>query len=410
MHLRELLVCLRSRCAPIRDAHIDTLIKHLDDLSPSASMPDVAKLVVDTVRSTLELSEFMKEDLSQFVVGSMSEKQLQAVLMRQAAHQEREVVFSLWRPDKVRELWNTWLGSQSHTDTGGDGRRERPWVHHLIQALGLAIPVSCPLPMKPMPGSVDSLEELHTSAPSPLPNILPPPLFFVWPTLLYLQNYLQALVIAASLRALVVRLPTHQLHQPNADEPNQQCYMSRVWALLRAEVDGQPGSGDTKIVNLADEVFRVRRRFSTDGGALDPDEEARLRAAVDRTLQPNDRVFALLQRRLLNAIAERLACTDGSSSLRTDTVDLPEKLQTGRERPSGRPRLGLALDRGVDDGAGFPVQEYQEEPPTVKGFEDEVLVGALGEGLSKLIKCVEWTERVWYDLTRMASDSPSSSS
>ena len=88
-HLRELLVCLRSRCAPIRDAHIDSLIKNLDDLSPVASMSDVARLVVDTVRSILELSELMKEDLSQFVLGSMSEKQLRAVLMAQAAKQEK---------------------------------------------------------------------------------------------------------------------------------------------------------------------------------------------------------------------------------------------------------------------------------------------------------------------------------
>ena len=409
MHLRELLVCLRSRCAPIRDAHIDTLIKHLDDLSPSASMPDVAKLVVDTVRSTLELSEFMKEDLSQFVVGSMSEKQLQAVLMRQAAHQEREVVFSLWRPDKVRELWNTWLGSQSNADTRGDGRRERPWIHHLIQALGLAIPVSCPLPMKPMPGSVDSLEELHTSAPSPLPNILPPPLFFVWPTLLYLQNYLQALVIAASLRALVVRLPTHQLHQPNADEPNQQCYMSRVWALLRAEVDGQPGSGDTKIVNLADEVVRVRRRFNTDGGALDPDEETRLRAAVDRTLQPNDPVFALLQKRLIDALAERLARISSVSTARISTLQLPERLQTGRDRPLQRVQPGLELEDTLAYDTASSAESHREEQFTVKGFEDAVLVGALGEALSKLRTCVEWTERVWPNLTR-AVPVPSSSS
>ena len=52
-------------------------------------MSDVARLVVDTVRSILELSELMKEDLSQFVLGSMSEKQLRAVLMAQAAKQER---------------------------------------------------------------------------------------------------------------------------------------------------------------------------------------------------------------------------------------------------------------------------------------------------------------------------------
>lgn len=409
-HLRELLVCLRSRCAPIHDAQIDTLIKNLDDLSPLASMSDVAKLVVDTVRSILELSELMKEDLSQFVIGSMSEKQLRAVLMAQAATQEREVVFSLWRPDRVRELWTSWLGSQPHTSSAPDGERERPWAHRLLQALGLAIPVSCPLPTKPMPGSDNPLEDGETGPPPPPANVLPPPLFFVCPTLLYMQNYLQALVIAATLRSLV-RLPTHQHHQPPAsEEPDQQNFMSRIWTLLRAEVDGQPGSGDTKLVNLADEVIRVRRRFSPSGEALDPEEEAKLRAAVDRTLQPNDPVFALLQKRLINAVAERLAHPASVSSPRSSTVQLPERLQTGRAGPPKRPRLGLVLEHDLADEAAFPSESYREEPPAVKGFEDSALVEALGEGLRKLRTCVEWTERVWPDLTHAISDAPSSSS
>ena len=185
--------------------------------------------------------------------------------------------------------------------------------------------------------------------------------------------------------------------------------MSRIWTLLRTEVDGQPGSGDTKVVNLADEVIRVRRTFSSSGEALDPDEEAKLRAAVDRTLQPNDPVFALLQKRLLGAVAERLARTDGVSSPRSGNLQLPEKLQTGRDRPSKRPRLGLALDQGVADETAFSAESHPEEALAVKGFEDAILVEALREGLSKLRTCVEWTERVWPDLTR-ANSVPSSSS
>ena len=276
-------------------------------------------------------------------------------------------------------------------------------------ALGLAIPVSCPLPVKPMPSSDDSAEERESGAPALPANTLPPPLFFICPTLLYMQNYLQALVIAATLRSLV-RLPTHQLHRPAASgEPDQQSFMSRIWTLLRTEVDGQPGSGDTKIVNLADEVIRVRRTFSSSGEALDPDEEAKLRAAVDRTLQPNDPVFALLQKRLLGAVAERLARTDGVSSPRSGNLQLPEKLQTGRDRPSKRPRLGLALDQGVADETAFSAESHREEALAVKGFEDAILVEALREGLSKLRTCVEWTEWVWPDLTRVNS-APSSSS
>ncbi|KAH9914015.1 uncharacterized protein B0H18DRAFT_887516 [Fomitopsis serialis] len=394
-HFRELLVCLRSRCAPIRDAHIDALIRNVDDLPSLASIPDMAKLVADTVRSILELAELMKEDLSQFVVGSMSEKQLRAVLMVQAAKQEREVVFSLWRPERIQERWRHWLEErQTHDNVPADGLPERVWVHRLGQALALAIPVSCPLPTRPMPGDAD--DESRTDTPTNPTNTLPPPLFFVYPTLLYIQNYLQALVIAATLRSLV-RLPTQQLHRPSTDESDQESFMARLWTLLRTEIDEQPGSGETKLVNLADEVIRVRRRFTGSGDALDPDEEARLRAAVDRTLQPHDPVFALLQKRLLAAIAERLAHPAETLSPRSSTMQLPERLQTGRGQPGKRPTLGLALDHDAAEDARAAARSEQL---MVKGFEDEVLVKAVGEGLSKLRSCVEWTERVWSDLIK----------
>ncbi|KZT68261.1 hypothetical protein DAEQUDRAFT_671638 [Daedalea quercina L-15889] len=398
-HLRELLVCLRSRCAPIRDAQIDFLIRNIDDLSSVASISDIARLVVDTVRSILEISELMKEDLSQFVVGSMSEKQLRAVLMAQAAKQEREVVFSLWRPERVQELWRHWLEERHPRDsTAANGSQERLWVHRLMQAVGMTVPVSCPLPTKPVPG--DSRDDHESESPTHPINILPPPLFFVCPTLLYTQNYLQALVIAATLRSLV-RLPPQQLHRPaDADESDQESFASRIWTLLRAEIDEQSGSGDTKLVNLADEVVRVRRKFNTSADALGPDEESKLRAAVDRTLQPHDPVFALLQKRLLAAVAERLVRPVALSSPRSSTVQLPGRLQTGRERPGKRPRLELALDQDIVDGAGVQAETHREPPLVVKGFEDEVLVRAVGEVLSRLRSCVEWTEQVWPDLIK----------
>ncbi|KAH9924481.1 uncharacterized protein B0H18DRAFT_1095137 [Fomitopsis serialis] len=268
-HFRELLVCLRSRCAPIRDAQIDALIRNVDDLPSLASIPDMARLVVDTVRSILELAELMKEDLSQFVVGSMSEKQLRAVLMVQAASR-RGRWFSLWRPERIQERWR--LGWRS----GNTRQRPSGWT----------------------------LER-------------------VW-------NYLQALVIAATLRSLV-RLPTQQLHRPaSTDESDQESFMARLWTLLRTEIDEQPGSGETKLVNLADEVIRVRRR---------------LRAAVEPHAAAHDPVFALLQKRLLAAVAERVA---------------------------------------------HPVEPVPHS----------MLVKAVSEVWSKLRSCVEWTERVWSDLIR----------
>ncbi|TFY56172.1 hypothetical protein EVJ58_g7804 [Rhodofomes roseus] len=374
-HLRELLVCLRSRCAPMRDAQIDALMSNIDEPSSITSLADMARLVVDTVRSILELVELMKEDLSQFVVGSMSEKQLRAVLMAQAAKQEEEVVFSLWRPEKVQELWRRWLEESVHDPSPTGEHQERAWARRLMQALGLAVPVSCPLPIKPM--SAEANEGGETEAQPHPANILPPPLFFVCPTLL---SY------------------TDRRTRGESSQP-EESFMARIWILLRTEIDEQPGSGDTKLANLADEVIRVRRRFVANGDALDSDEEARLRTAVDRTLQPNDPVFALLQKRLLAAIAERLSRPAAIASSPANTAQLPERLQTGREQPGKRPRLGLELGHDATNEA----EKSREELLVVKGFEDEVLVKAVGEGLSRLRSSVAWTERVWPDLIKTGS-------
>lgn len=80
MHLREILATLRERCAPARDAYIDQLILKVDEPNQLASNAQLAELVVDVTRSILELTEVMKDDLSQFVLGEMDEKDLKAVI------------------------------------------------------------------------------------------------------------------------------------------------------------------------------------------------------------------------------------------------------------------------------------------------------------------------------------------
>ena len=66
MHLREILVALRERCAPARDAHIDRLITVVDEPNQLATTEELAQLVVNTSRAILELTEVMKEDLHLF--------------------------------------------------------------------------------------------------------------------------------------------------------------------------------------------------------------------------------------------------------------------------------------------------------------------------------------------------------
>ncbi|GBE81578.1 hypothetical protein SCP_0313070 [Sparassis crispa] len=378
-HLRETLACLRERCAPARDAHIDSLILRLDDVSSIMASAGMAKLVVDTVRAMLKLAEDMKGDLSQFVLGTMGEAQLRAIVTAEAHERERALVLELWPPPRVHELWQQWCVRPLPPDfeAVAEHAPHAAWIAQLVHALGSTVPVSCPMPTVPLPSSSPPEQE------PPRENVLPPPLFFVCPTLLYIQNVLQALIIAASLRSLV-RLPSSQTTLATE-------FTTRIWALLKAEVDEEPGAGATKLVNLADEAVRVRRLLS-EGESVDADEEARLRAAVDRTLQPHDPVFILLQKRLLHAIAARLCAPPPS---REKTAALPERLQAGRGQAGTRPRIDFRVDHA---GATQDENSFQESPLIAKGFEDQVLVRVVGDALTKLRSCVEWTEQTWKDL------------
>lgn len=144
MHLREILQSLKERCAPARDPQIDALLGALDD-PPDAALP---RVIVDTVRSILKLTDFMKDDLSQFVLGSMSEKQLRDVIARQAATREREIVLQLWNSPKLREHWKQWLDGTSlasPSDTSSSLVRDK-FTRRLLQALGTNQAVSCNLP------------------------------------------------------------------------------------------------------------------------------------------------------------------------------------------------------------------------------------------------------------------------
>ncbi|PCH43476.1 hypothetical protein WOLCODRAFT_122004 [Wolfiporia cocos MD-104 SS10] len=388
LHLREVLVCLRQRSAPARDTQIDSLIAKIDDLSSVASLEQQARLAVGTIQSILELSEAMKDDLSLFVLGTMGERQLREVLRTRAIDQEREIVSELWKSEAIQDSWTKWLSEAPTHATLDQQVSHRMWVYRLVHALGQTVPVSLPFPAPPLPSSSPSAQTEEQPLPS---NIIPPPLFFVCSTLLYIQNYLQALVIAASLRSLV-RLPPMRSSSPTSQPDPLGNFMTRIWTLLKAEID-VPDASETKLVNLADEVIRVRRLFGS-GEAPSADEETRLRAAVDRTLQPRDPVFLLLQRRLLQAVAARLARSQERDA-ETAGTRLPESLQSGRERPGKRPRLMLQSDARDDHGGSM---ESSEPSLVIKGFEDEVLIEAVRECVGKLRSCVDWVEEGWSDV------------
>jgi hypothetical protein len=239
------------------------------------------------------------------------------------------------------------------------------------------------------------IAEPPDSSPPSIDNPLPPIFFFFVPALLEIQNYLQALVICASLRSLTRPAPQ------GAQASDATSFMERVWILLKAEIIEEPGSGDTKLVHLADEVVRARR---LDGSMFSTEEETRLRAAVERTLDPGDPVFVLLQKRILKALVDTLG-RQRSESRQSEMHAVPQRMQTGihGERAGKRPRLVLDQeDLDTADTAETP----QLTIGKVQGFEDECLRKVIEEVFVKVDDCVRWLEGVWQDVLRVGVIDP----
>ena len=256
-HLRDLLSVLRERCAPVRDAELDELLKLLDD-PPFHELP---KVCITTIRGIFDVAERMKDDLADFVIGTWTEQDARLWVKRKAIEGERRVVLEMFSTQMIKTLYYEWLGPGSEQNT-------RTVVTRLIKALG-------------------SSESVSSFPPSN--NLLPPPFIFTVFDLLHIQNMIQALVIVASLRSLV----------RSTDSSSD--WLFRVWTLLEMEVQkGGTEPVETKLLNLEDEVVRAANTLEHLGS------EDRLREAVRRVLRPQDPVFLLLQTRLLSAIQARL--------------------------------------------------------------------------------------------------------
>lgn len=400
VHLREVLASLRQRCAPVRDPEIEALQQSLDDPpNRSAHLVALATLVAETVRHILRLSEIMKDDLSQFVFGNMTEQQLKSVVAKQAQTTEREIVTDLWHREGIMQGWASWLDKLPLTHLSAISAEPRfLWIVRIVQALGSSLPVSCPLPSRTVQTNASSGHDSNETAESPTTNALPPAFFFSAPTLLKIQNYLQALVIAASL-GILARLATPTR---SSDPPDPDSFMSRIWTLLRAEISGEPDAGDTKLINLADEVVRARTQASATSTSPSKEEDKALRAAVDRTLRYEDPVYKLLQRRLRTELSHVLVKRrQGDAGAGAG----PTTLRTGRdgERAGKRPRLVLDLE-DVDESRVS--RSSARIVADVKGFEDPVLSRAVVEVFEQVDGCLGWVERVWGDVveTRNVKD------
>ncbi|KZT26777.1 hypothetical protein NEOLEDRAFT_1062218 [Neolentinus lepideus HHB14362 ss-1] len=377
-HLQEVVMALRERCAPARDSDINALLHRLDDANSAVPHTEIAKIVVDVVRSILNFADVMKDDLAQFVLGTMGEKQVRSAITQEAKLRERQLVIEFWSIQRTEHMWTQWVAQLKATYATLESiPSRRRWIPRLIEAMGSIVAVSCPdLP----PVAQDDMTTTDEDS-----NVLPPPLFFCGPSLLYIQNFLQALVIAAALRSLTRLAPfPPKPSDASSSLPMNVSFMDRVWTLLKAEIDGEEGSGDTKLINLADEVLRARK---STGDTLEAAEEEKLRAAVGRTLQIHDPVYILLQKRLLSTVSARLLQTSQSPP-----PLVPAHLQSGRERPGKRSRL--IIDDETEERERTPEGEV-----IIKGFEDPVLVKAIGEVLARLRSIVEWTRDIWSDFT-----------
>ena len=350
-YCREILVALRERCAPARDSYVDTLFSSLID--PPNDPLDLAKLVVETIQSILKLAETMKDDLSRFVLGTMGDVQLAVAVADQARTRERALVLDLWKQSVIHEDIVAWLADLSQPPMLIVVPPQCKWVLRVVQALGATNPVACPLPSKPFTP--------ESNRPPPVPNKLPPPFFFSTPELLYIQNFLQAIVVAAALRTLL----------PASVSPPKD-FMYRIWTLLLASVNEENPEEDARLVNLADELIRA-------SSLTDTEATKQLRTAVARTVRTSDPVFLLLQRRLLSALVGRLIHTPAPA----DGTGTPAEMRTGRGE-----RLSNTM------GEKLSTTEVLE----VKGFGDPVLSGAIQEVLAKLQGVVLWIGSIWTDL------------
>lgn len=404
--LRDVLIVLRQRCAPLRDNEIDAELQNLQKPPPNeqpfsqpqpknqqsqggaVKIPPAAKFVVQSLKAILAIVDQMKSDLHNFLLGSMTEEQLRALVIREAKLRERHLVIKLWSPcgqtvhqrgeATIREQWRSWCRLAEDTTI----QREDKWKSRLMKAIAMSVPISCVPPQA-------------ITSQSPNENQLPPQFFFSAPSLYRLQDYLQAVVIAATLRSLTRLPPPSALSPTSTVQTSSEVFMQRIWNLLQTELEDpvnikRPEDNPLKLVNLADEVVRARRLVV---GTLDPSVEQRLREAVEWTLQPSDPVFVLLQNRLMDALLKGLITKE-------EGQQVPEKLKAGRSHSGGyagkRPKLISGSGEDLARGWSSPTSVGPAHP--IKGFEDPVLIKAIDEAFAKLTKIVGWIECIWGDL------------
>lgn len=442
-HLAQLTAALLERCAPVRDADLRKVVEMLAD-EEKETLPE---RIVEACRELVGLARLMKADLNNALLSKVGDDKLEVEVVRAAREKERQAIKKTFGLEYVCQKWAAWVDEDENTDG-----QEHSWTRRLVHALGGDVAVACPLPSE-----WDGAR-----------NPLPPVFFFCIYDLLHLQNYLQALVIAAVLRTLVP-LPPKKLDtratQPQGDvdmdmaDVGDRTFVDRILSLLASEVDDislDPSvSTGTKLVHLAAEVEREHRHLGLPGSLSSPPASAAsqtqttdtgaepalsVQTKVSALLQPTNPVFVLLRRRLLTALSQSISTLlevyDEENTF-TGQTGIPAVMQSG-------PGLGLGQGSGIGrdprkragmgDGAfgvlqpislpsssysapkevgllrAFITERVAEDKQVAaglraKGFEDPVLVRGIEKALGELADVVEWVRDVWVGLGLKGLDS-----
>ena len=462
--LRLILEELRKVCAPVRDDEVDATLR---DTYTSDREEDLPALLVNTFRSTMQLIEEMRSDIRSFTVANLEEESLRKLLVSEARRREVLLVARLYGGELgITKPWVDWISSPLASTTASlspvesIAARSKAWIPILMKGLSSSTPVSIL-----RPSLDDEHSELGSSPTSPPHDIsggivLPPPFLIPLPSLFRIQDLTQALVVTACLRIIAQSalprpvpntpptsprsrspFPSTPLRRtstpfsptsPSSPSPSPaealEEFTARVWSLVEAEVErGGHVEAETKLVNLEDEVWRLRKQYlaaanpsstsksyltsgpptptsskpgstpvRSQSPARQDSEEKRVRAQVQQLLRLDDKVFNLLQNRVIKALTEWLTTPPPSTQTRHSG---PIHMRTGMRRPgtlfATSPSWGdpHAPDPSTHvSGVTIPPMSTL---PNVPGFEGKALRKALENVARDLAVVVGWVKETW---------------
>ena len=270
--LTELGDTIAELCAPVRDAEARALKDNIAASRQYRSLGDplLQESIATSLRQASGLIEHMHRDMKQFSLGlttvSHSEEELADSVRAEGMKRERAAIEDLLDGEGGSALSRTSDWQQSRT---GDAALSRTSVAAaLFDALFSSEPVTMTAEDHSMPSS----------------DVLPPILYLARRHLFLMQNWLQAIVVLATLSTLV------------AAQTVARDWSKRVWTLLAEELESGNQDSPLRLASIADEVIRA------DGQQLSEDRVAKIRTNVERMVRLDDPVYMLLSRRLRDGL------------------------------------------------------------------------------------------------------------